>query len=223
MGRNRLVALLAVAIGFAALVASRTGFFHPSRPQPPTPALATEGLPLPPVPPHSKTPPPAPSPAPPDVGQVEPPAKSAPPDSDPARNEGLIHAVSEPDDEPSPSASTKPASFIHEVGERAIASSNGDVHFRTGDGAYYDLQLVGEFIALKSTSDDLEVQARQAPWQGTSRSVSTNAAVAINVVGDRVGFYAGPNGGLHVNGQLTAFPGDNEAIELPQGGRLAGC
>jgi len=116
------------------------------------------------------------------------------------------------------------------------ATSTGDPHLITIDGQRYDFQGVGEFVALKSTSDNFEVQARQAPWQG-SRLVSTNTAVAMNVAGDRVGIYAGAtprllvnsepitltgrtmwltNGGLieHREGQYTVIWPDNTAVQV---------
>ncbi|TPQ34652.1 hypothetical protein C2U70_16550 [Bradyrhizobium guangdongense] len=140
-----------------------------------------------------------PEPVPPVVAQVEPSSGGAPPAPRPTPIKGLIR----------------------EVSERTRGTSNGDVHIRTIDGAYYDLQLIGEFVALKSTTDDMEVQVRQAPWQGTSRSISTNVAVAANVVGDRVGFYVGRRSGLYVNGQSTPLPDEGSAIALPKGGRVA--
>src|SRR5437879_1588967 len=95
--------------------------------------------------------------------------------------------------------------LIREVSERDdVAHSNGDVHIRTADGAYYDFQLFGEFIALKSNAGDLEVQIRQEPWQGSSRTVSTNTAVAVSVAGDRISFYVRPRARLIVNGEAIS-------------------
>jgi hypothetical protein len=98
------------------------------------------------------------------------------------------------------------------------ATSSGDVHIHTADGFYYDLQLVGEFTALKSTADDLEIQVRQGPWQGSSKTISTNLAVAMNVAGDRVGIYVGRNSIL-VNGQAIPIP--DQPVALPKGGQIA--
>jgi VWD domain-containing protein/repulsive guidance molecule (RGM) protein len=109
--------------------------------------------------------------------------------------------------------------LIREVSERDdVAHSNGDVHIRTADGAYYDFQLVGEFIALKARAGDLEVQIRQEPWQGASRTVSTNTAVAVNVAGDRVSFYMRPRTKLVVNGE--AISSLNQPLALPRGGKV---
>jgi hypothetical protein len=105
-----------------------------------------------------------------------------------------------------------------DVTDDEVATSNGDVHIRTGDGIYYDFQLVGEFIALKSKTGDFELQARQAPWRETSRTISTNIAVAMNVNGDRVGVYLRRNTILFVNGAAT--PLSNQRISLPKGGEI---
>jgi choice-of-anchor C domain-containing protein len=64
----------------------------------------------------------------------------------------------------------------------------GDPHLHTFDGATYDLQLAGELVATRSTTDDYQVQVRQQPWHG-SRTVSVNTAVAMMVNGRRVGVY----------------------------------
>ncbi len=98
------------------------------------------------------------------------------------------------------------------------STSSGDVHIHSADGLYYDFQQIGEFTAVKSTADDLEIQVRQAPWQGSSKTISANVAVAMNVVGDRVGIYAGKNS-VFINGQMTPIPG--QPIALPKGGQIA--
>jgi hypothetical protein len=82
------------------------------------------------------------------------------------------------------------------------SSSNGDVHIHTADGLYYDLQQVGEFTAVKSTVDNLEIQVRQGPWQGSSKTISTNIAVAMDVAGDRVDVYVGKPS-IYVNGEAV--------------------
>jgi len=109
--------------------------------------------------------------------------------------------------------------LIREVSERNdVAQSNGDVHIRTADGAYYDFQLVGEFVALKSGAGDLEIQIRQEAWRGTSRTVSTNTAVAVNVAGDRVSFYVRPHSSMYVNGQSISSL--SQPLALPKGGQI---
>jgi len=96
-------------------------------------------------------------------------------------------------------------------------SSFGEPHLRTPDGLAYDFQAAGEFIALKSTADGLEVQVRQEPL-GVSTVVSINTAVATNVAGDRVGVYVGTQPPLWINGQPTTL--DGESLSLPHGGRV---
>lgn len=72
------------------------------------------------------------------------------------------------------------------------ASSYGDPHLVTPDLAYYDFQQVGEFVALRSDTDDMQVQVRQRPWFQSSRTVAENSAVAMTVAGHRVGIYRTP-------------------------------
>jgi hypothetical protein len=69
------------------------------------------------------------------------------------------------------------------------ATSYGDPHLVTPDLAYYDFQQVGEFVAVRSDTDDMQVQVRQRPWFQSSRTVAENSAVAMTVAGHRVGIY----------------------------------
>jgi hypothetical protein len=66
--------------------------------------------------------------------------------------------------------------------------TQGDPHLRTFDGKYYDAQGVGEYTAVASRVDTLRIQVRQQPFPD-SDAVSVNTAVAMNVVGSRVGVY----------------------------------
>lgn len=130
--------------------------------------------------------------------------------------------VPQPAPAPAQQSSSKPATPSPPIqGDVSISfddsTSAGDVHIHTADGLYYDLQLVGEFTALKSVTDDLEIQVRQGPWQGSSKTVSTNTAVAMNVAGDRVGIYAGKNF-IYINGQATPITG--APIALAKGGAI---
>lgn len=83
-------------------------------------------------------------------------------------------------------------------------SSSGEPHITTFDGYRYDLQTVGEFILTKSTKNNFEIQVRQKAW---SENVSANSAVAMNVHGTRVSFYASnfpdktQSTTLYINGQ----------------------
>ncbi|HIK12189.1 MAG TPA: FG-GAP repeat protein [Oscillatoriaceae cyanobacterium M33_DOE_052] len=78
--------------------------------------------------------------------------------------------------------------------------STGDPHLVTLDGLRYDFQSAGEFILLKSTSGDLEVQVRQKP---INDSVSVNTAVATKIDDKRVAFYLNENQPLLIDGQPT--------------------
>lgn len=80
----------------------------------------------------------------------------------------------------------------------------GDPHLVTIDGLKYDFQGVGEYVLLKSTTDDFEIQTRQKPW-GNSTAVSVNSAVALRFGGDRLMFdVESPE--FRVNGVATPIP-----------------
>ena len=96
-------------------------------------------------------------------------------------------------------------------------SANGDPHLETFDGYDYDYQAAGEFTAVKSTTDDLEIQERQEPFASLNATVVT--AVAMRVAGDRVEIDRGATLGVRLNGaQIT--PGTS-ARALPGGGTVA--
>jgi hypothetical protein len=65
--------------------------------------------------------------------------------------------------------------------------SYGDPHLKSFDNATYSFQTVGEFELSKSSDKNFEIQARQ---KAQGDNFSLNSAVAMNVYGDRVGFYA---------------------------------
>jgi hypothetical protein len=67
------------------------------------------------------------------------------------------------------------------------ARSYGDPHLVSFDGASFSFQTVGEFVMAKSASGHMEVQARQ---RAEGQDFSLNTAVAMNVAGDRLCFYA---------------------------------
>ncbi|MFG2044893.1 nidogen-like domain-containing protein [Dactylosporangium sp. NPDC048998] len=94
----------------------------------------------------------------------------------------------------------------------------GDPHLITFDGARYDFQQVGEFVAVKSSTDDFQIQVRQAPLPG-SRTVAVNVAAAFEVAGHRVVCSVAAQGlKVTVDGQpvtLTAVP-----LALPGGGSI---
>ena len=123
-----------------------------------------------------------------------------------------------PPEKPMPGPSNEVPPIHGDVSDENTATSNGDVHIRTMDGLYYDFQLVGEFVAMRSKAGDFEIQVRQAPWGGTSRSVSTNTAIALNVAGDRVGVHTGKNPPVLVNGSPAAA--NDQPLALRNGGRI---
>ncbi|WP_414521362.1 SGNH/GDSL hydrolase family protein [Umezakia ovalisporum] len=89
----------------------------------------------------------------------------------------------------------------------STAVSWGDPHLRTFDGISYDLQSLGEFTLVKSTTDDFEIQARHEPWFN-STSVSVNTAIAIKLNEQRLGFYLNEPNPLKINGNtVTINPG----------------
>ncbi len=65
--------------------------------------------------------------------------------------------------------------------------SYGDPHLKSFDNATYSFQTVGEFELSKSSDRNFEIQARQ---KAQSDNFSLNSAIAMNVYGDRIGFYA---------------------------------
>jgi hypothetical protein len=98
--------------------------------------------------------------------------------------------------------------------------SYGDPHLSSFDGANYSFQTVGEFVLVKSTKNDLEIQCRQRPQND---NFSLNTAVAINVAGDRVGIYAENKpdfdpSPLRVNGAPIQLSG--RTYFLPRGGNI---
>lgn len=101
------------------------------------------------------------------------------------------------------------------------ASTFGDPHMLTFDGKFMGIQSVGEFILARSTEDDFEVQAR---FKKVSDSLSANAAIAMNVAGDRVGIYArdSEQPGFYINGSAANFgSGDLFSYALPNGGMVS--
>ncbi len=90
----------------------------------------------------------------------------------------------------------------------------GDVHLRTFDGLWYDQQSFGDFILVKSTVDDWQIQTRQNPWIYNS-SVSVNTAFATTVDGHRVLFDKFLDDGkkLKIDGnQVTLTSGESLTI-----------
>ncbi|MEI1377777.1 VWD domain-containing protein [Nostoc sp. UHCC 0926] len=82
----------------------------------------------------------------------------------------------------------------------------GDVHMKTFDGRYYDLQASGEFIFVESKAlkNYWVVQTRQTPWI-SNPSVSVNTAFATLVDGNKVVFDLDLGNRLQINGIDTTL------------------
>jgi len=94
----------------------------------------------------------------------------------------------------------------------------GDIHVQTLDGATYDIQAAGEFVASRSTAGDLEVQLRLEST-GFSNYVSIVTAVAVLVDTSRASVALRREPMLSVEGQpVPLSPGGS--VDLPEGGRI---
>jgi hypothetical protein len=93
----------------------------------------------------------------------------------------------------------------------------GDIHVQTMDGATYDCQAAGEFVASRSTAGDLEVQLRLES-RGFSPNVSVATAVAVLVDSTRASVALGREPMLFVDEQ--PMPLADGVVELPDGGRI---
>lgn len=78
------------------------------------------------------------------------------------------------------------------------ANSWGDPHINTFDGLSYDFQAWGEFVAVKSTVDNFEVQVRQVGIENAP-VVSFNRGLAVQTGSDVVCFV---DDKLYINNQL---------------------
>lgn len=93
---------------------------------------------------------------------------------------------------------------------KGCGAAGGEVHFRTLDGEYYDLQSAGEFVAARSDAGH-EIQLRMAPLYDLD-DISVNTAVAASVDGQTVAIHL-------VDGSIELFVDDEEAT-LPRGSFL---
>lgn len=71
--------------------------------------------------------------------------------------------------------------------------SYGDPHMRTFNGKSYDFQLSGNFLLAASQDGRFSVQSQM---KRANQNVSLNVAVAVNINGDRLEFYANQRSGL---------------------------
>lgn len=103
------------------------------------------------------------------------------------------------------------------------AQAGGDVHLATFDGLDYDFQAVGEFVLVKSTTDNLQIQERTTSLRSLffPNLVSWPSAIAMQVGSHRVGFYILP--GKNPFDGTVAVHLDGRVVTVPQGGeRLSG-
>lgn len=113
--------------------------------------------------------------------------------------------------------------FTSRVGncKLVMGRTYGDPHLKSFDGASYSFQTVGEFTLVKSASNHMNIQVRQRPQRD---DFSLNTAVAMNVDGDRIAFYANekPDGNtttpLRINGEPIYI--DNQNYYLEHGGTI---
>lgn len=102
-----------------------------------------------------------------------------------------------------------------------MGRSYGDPHLSTFDGVNNSFQTVGEFVLVKSASDNMEVHVRQ---KAISDEVSVSTAIAMDVAGDNVAIYGKdyPDGNtttpLRINGEAVYL--ENDTYYLPYGGTI---
>jgi len=84
----------------------------------------------------------------------------------------------------------------------------GDPHFKTLDGLYYAFHGQGEFWLIKSEDDEIQIQTRQIPVR-PGANVTLNAAVAIKMGSQRLGFY-GPQ--VRVDGSPVSINVGNRFV-----------
>ena len=111
------------------------------------------------------------------------------------------------------------AMLEHSFCNRTFGRTYGDPHLKSYDRATYSFQTVGEFVLSKNTNGLFEVQTRQ---RAQDDNFSLNAAVAMNIAGDRLCFYAADKPDdiqqtpLRLNGQPIQLQG--RSFYLPHGG-----
>jgi|GEM_PF-5967145 len=97
-----------------------------------------------------------------------------------------------------PLTSTTPP--VYNIGGKSF----GDPNIVTFDGKSYSFNGVGEFVAVKSTVDNFEIQVRQEELKNrsSSGSISWNTGLAINTGSDKLCFYPGK---YFINGTQYAY------------------
>lgn len=107
-----------------------------------------------------------------------------------------------PDESPRPSG--RGGSGANPPCRSRCAMSNGDPHLMTVNGRAYDFQAAGEYTLLRSGDGSVDVQVRQEPY-GKSTTVSINTAMALRVIGHRIGIGMATSGTIEsrVDGTVT--------------------
>jgi len=104
--------------------------------------------------------------------------------------------------------------------DSAQGQTNGEPHLKTFDGYNYDLQAVGEYVLCRS-SKQFEIQVRQ---KAMDASVAVNTAVAMNVHGQKISFYAAdfPDKDYSTPLRINGVPGKFKLkfIKLKKGGAI---
>lgn len=128
-----------------------------------------------------------------------------------------------------------PNELLH-YGSLNDGQNDGDPHLTTVDGAHYDFQGAGEFVAMRD-ADGMEIQTRQAPiattfnpgpdgHDGLATCVSLNTGIAARVGKHRVTYEPNLDGvpdpsglQLRVDGVLKTL--GPTGLNLGDGGRIA--
>jgi hypothetical protein len=72
-------------------------------------------------------------------------------------------------------------------GVLGVGSSTGDPHILTFDNLHYDFQAQGDFVLVKASDSELDVQVRQAAWD-QNPAVTLNIGLATVVDGQQLEF-----------------------------------
>jgi hypothetical protein len=109
---------------------------------------------------------------------------------------------------------------------KGCAGSNGDPHLTTFDGAHYDFQGAGEFVAALDPQGGYQIQVRQQPYPG-SRTIAVNTAIAMDVAGDHVELDTGQvapavlvDGVVATTAQIALLHGGAVSIESGAGAEV---
>lgn len=90
--------------------------------------------------------------------------------------------------------------------DEKCGSAANEPHMRTFDGYRYDFQAVGEFVLVRSSDGDFELQVRQG---NVTDIAAANSAIAMKAGGTRIAYYARLNNGsegLYIDGTRVDGP-----------------